>query len=390
MKRQFLLLAVVAIALLQSCNTLYSTRLIDMEIVEPAKVIFPADLNQIAARYNNSNVSYNPYFARYSNGATVLTEPENNDSIASEIYYQSFIHQLKNSILFDTVHQVSPANYSGTEIDASGINKIDTTLTQVNDAALMAVPILAEMHTKYTQPPEPAKASIQLNPKYGLYNENDLKLIADSTGADLLLSLDYFSVYERCNYKSKINAYCFEYVFALWNFYNLKEKKLQYFYNRIDTISWIRTPFNDIKLPGREVAIMTAAEIAGQNFANFLAPHWVPVQRTFYKSGHIEMKKAEKLADDNKWLEAAEIWKKNTKNENKNIAAKSMFNLAVACEIEGDIDAALDWIVRSYHVFGEQNDVHEFNCREYLRILGQRKLDIKKIDLQFNPQNPEF
>lgn len=387
MKWQFKLLAFAVATVLQSCNTLYNTSLINLEIVEPAKVIFPPDFKNIAVRYNNSNVSYNPYFAQYSNGTKVLTDETNSDSLASEVYFNSFVSQLKNSILFDSITEISPADYSGVEFDVSSAPKKDSLLKLADSASLFAVPILAELHDKYTTPPDQPKYIVKLNSDYGLYSKENIHQIADSTDADLLLSLDYFSVYEECNYKSQVRQFCVEYVLVMWNFYDLRDEQLQYFYHRIDTVSWFRNANQYTVLPHRSDAILNASEIAGQNFSNFLVPHWVSVERTFYKSGHVELKQAEKLVDENRWLEAAKIWKKNTNNENKSIAAKSMFNLAVACEIEGNIDAALDWIVKSYHVFGEENEVHSFNCRDYLRILGQRKADFKKIDLQFNPPN---
>ena len=57
------------------------------------------------------------------------------------------------------------------------------------------------------------------------------------------------------------------------------------------------------------------------------------------------------------------------------IAAKCMYNMAVACEMNDQLEPALEWAVKSYHVFGEKNEVHASNCREYIQILGQRKVD---------------
>jgi hypothetical protein len=100
----------------------------------------------------------------------------------------------------------------------------------------------------------------------------------------------------------------------------------------------------------------------------------------FYKSGNVEMKKTEELIEENRWLEAAEIWKKKTTNKNKSIAAKSMFNMALACEMNSDLDAAIDWAAKSYLVFGSKNELHAFNCQNYISILARRKLDIQKIE----------
>jgi hypothetical protein len=59
-----------------------------------------------------------------------------------------------------------------------------------------------------------------------------------------------------------------------------------------------------------------------------------------------------------------------------------MFNMALASEMEGYIDAAIDWTVKSYHVFGEENKLHAENCKEYIRILSTRKRDLKIIEQQ--------
>jgi len=56
--------------------------------------------------------------------------------------------------------------------------------------------------------------------------------------------------------------------------------------------------------------------------------------------------------------------------------------MALASEMEGHLDAAIDWAVKSYHVFGETNKQHAGNCKEYIRILSTRKRDLKIIEQQ--------
>ena len=133
-------------------------------------------------------------------------------------------------------------------------------------------------------------------------------------------------------------------------------------------------------LPPRKHAVLASAEMEGEKFAEFLIPHWTEAERVYYRSGHIELKKTEELVEQNRWMEAAEIWKKNVNNKNKNIAAKSMFNMALACEVNGEIDAAIDWVVKSYHLLGSKNEIHEFHCKNYIEVLGWRKANIKQIE----------
>lgn len=59
------------------------------------------------------------------------------------------------------------------------------------------------------------------------------------------------------------------------------------------------------------------------------------------------------LAGD--WLKAAEIYKKETKNKNENIAAKATYNMALICEMEGNLDVAIDWLDRSNSVYKRKN-----------------------------------
>ncbi|HKJ78997.1 MAG TPA: DUF6340 family protein [Prolixibacteraceae bacterium] len=386
MKHRYLLPVIFILGFLQSCNTLYNTTLIDLEIIEPAKVIFPPDVKKIAVRYNNSNISYNPFFAKYATANKTLTDPENSDSLAAEIYYNRFLERITHSGLFESVIAVSPSDYSNVNFDLSLLPEKDSANLQLADPHEKALYIFSKLHKKYTPTTTNKSKTVEVDPHLALYTESELEQIADTTQANLLLSFDYFGVIDEIVRSNTLFNYNSEFVVSLWNFYDLNEKKLKYFYHRMDTIYWDKPDLNYEKLPTRTEAMLNAAEIAGERFSDFLAPNWVDVHRTFYRSGHIEMKQAQQLADENKWLEAAEIWKKNSKNANKNIAAKSMYNLAVACEISGNLEAALDWLVRSYHVFGNKNEVHAFNCQDYIRILARRQLDFKKINLQLNPE----
>lgn len=388
----------VIIFTLQGCNTLYRTSIVDIEVMIPAKVRLPHKYNHIAIKYNNTNVSYNPYFAMYSDGEQTLIDTVNLDSIAAVVYFQVFTDALKNNLLFDSVTILEPTyhtNYSynglSVEMDSSFLA---STIENI-PASKIAVRSLKIRLKKFI--PENRANAKEIDPKYGLYSENEIEEIAETTGADLFLSLDLFAAFDAINYNS-FSKSGHESVLSIsfWNIYDLDTKELIYFYNKYDTVYWNTRQLSglgiynlkDAKkiLPERKDAVLNAADIAGTNFAELLIPHWIEVQRMYYKSGQVELKKAEELVRQNKWLEAAEIWKKNVNNKNKSIAAKSMFNLALACEIEGNIDAAIDWVVKSSKVFDTKNEEHYYNCQSYLKILQQRKLDIRVIDRQLNPE----
>jgi hypothetical protein len=104
------------------------------------------------------------------------------------------------------------------------------------------------------------------------------------------------------------------------------------------------------------------------------------VERNYYKSRYTDLKVTYQLIKKQRWIEAAEILKRNVYNKNKIIAAKSMYNMAFVCEMNGEFDAAMDWAIKSFHVFGSKNQKHSDNCTKYINIIAQRKLDIRKIE----------
>ena len=94
------------------------------------------------------------------------------------------------------------------------------------------------------------------------------------------------------------------------------------------------------------------------------------------------MLKAEKLALKNNWREAAEIWNTMAKSKNAHIAAKAKFNMALACEMEGHPDLAIEWITKSYIEFNENDKQHKANCQRYINVLALRKKEIAKLEKQ--------
>jgi len=383
----FLILVVLA----SGCNTLYNTRMISIDIMEPARVKLPEGYKNLAVRYNNVNVSWNPNTAVYYVDGEEMIDSTNLDSIASHIYFDLFFETIKEQEFFGSIQEIKAADYSKTLIvdtlSKPEINFSDSTVKMKDYTSEIGAHILASEIKKTSPSPKEACEKKYLDPKFGLYTQKEISTIADSTSADLLLSFDHFytangTAYFLHNYTANEAVE----VHYLWTAYDLKKEKLEFLFSKTDTIYWSYTASKTEamkKIPPRKDAVLNAADIAGTNSAKFLVPHWTTVQRMYYESGNTEMKPARELVEQGKWLEAAKIWKINVNNPNKNIAAKCKFNMAVACEMSDQLDAALGWAVESYHVFGEKNEIHAANCRDYIRILSQRKLDFSLMEKQF-------
>lgn len=372
------------LVLLNGCNTLNNIQTIDLEIFVPSTIILSPDYQNVAVRYNNSNFTFDKWFRETQTDKKHQKDSLNIDSIAFVSYYKSILETLRKEQFFDTVNVIQPGDYSGFSFSDS-LFRLDSSKNQLSPFRSLSY-VLTHMKND-DKKDKPVK---YIHPELGLYTSDDLSKIADTTNCNILLSLDLLSISYGQKFDSELNTgYSVVYNMTFWNFYDLKEKQIVYQYNQIDTVTWQSPGVTFAKaanyMPEKDSAIIEAASISGISFAERLTPHWEFVQRMYYTSGHIELKKTEKLISEEKWLEAAAIWKANIDNKNKKIAAKSMFNLALACEMEGELDAAIEWTVKSYHIFGEENKLHAENCKEYIRILSVRKQDLKIIERQLNP-----
>lgn len=401
-----LLYLFLCLTFLQSCDTLQSISSVNFEIIIPGKINIPAKYRKAAIRYNNSNVARNSNFSSFFEDNEKIKDNTNIDSMASEVYYQIFTSYLKSQQFFDTIIELQPLNYSDIKVNDSLVyaqfetdNTIDSLQPIVANSEVFS---FTKLINDFSDSDSKKSKTKFLDPEFGLYTKEEIQQIADSTKADLLFSLDWFASIDgifspRYTMNSpgtinnediiKHNSQTVKEVVNIishWNFYDLKKQELIYSYRKTDTIKWIK-PASSLEeakriLPPRKDAILNAADIAASRFIEFLVPHWIEVERIYYKSGQIDMKKTEALIEENRWLEAAEIWKKNTTNKNKSIAAKSMFNLALACEMNGNMAAAIDWAVKSFYVFGTKNEFHAENCKNYIQILARRKIDIQNIE----------
>jgi hypothetical protein len=161
----------------------------------------------------------------------------------------------------------------------------------------------------------------------------------------------------------------------------IKTDSLSYMYNQMDTLIYDPSDFPLIISDHAKLNLLVnnSSEYLGRFFGTKIIPTWLTVERLYYKSGNQNMLLAEKYALNNEWLKAAEIWNKQSKNKNPRIAAKACYNMALACEMEGKLNAAIDWLVQSYSILNENNEEHKQNCQRYITVLAQRKKEIEKL-----------
>ena len=141
-------------------------------------------------------------------------------------------------------------------------------------------------------------------------------------------------------------------------------------------------------LPELGFAVSQAAIFSGEQFYYRVSPHYISVNREYFKnlknikgfkiksdnSNSLFIKAAKHVSNRN-WQEAVGIWKKITNHENPSVASRACFNMALAAEANGNIDIALTWITKSIN-FGNKK------AKFYRSKLEQRKIDVQKLKNQ--------
>jgi hypothetical protein len=120
------------------------------------------------------------------------------------------------------------------------------------------------------------------------------------------------------------------------------------------------------ELPSQYQTVRMLAVESGEAYAARIAPTWALVRRPYFATGHDVLREAKPyvLADD--WLGAEQLWHEVRDYGDTKTRAKAAFNLALACEVDGRLERAVEWA--SDAVIGLPNA----KVRRYLALLKRR------------------
>ena len=166
---------------------------------------------------------------------------------------------------------------------------------------------------------------------------------------------------------------------ARWSVYTTTGCKRMEQYLYVDTILWSSEApqgFNyDLQvLPEPENAYLEAFYWAGNGYGKRIVSTWEETERFYYCTHNKLMKKACMEASNNRWREAATIWKELSGYKNKSLAAKASFNMVLVCELEDKLDLAQSWAIKSYLLD------KTWAVENYLDIINTRIFVKKKYD----------
>jgi hypothetical protein len=130
------------------------------------------------------------------------------------------------------------------------------------------------------------------------------------------------------------------------------------------------------QLPPKRTALNDAGAFAGFQYAVRISPSWTKVQRQYYVKGHTYLETTKPMVKRNNWKQAIGFWKQLAENKDPKIAGRACYNMAVAAEMEGNLEIALQWAERAWKNHGLKK------ARTYINILNTRIMHQQRLKEQ--------
>lgn len=312
------LFCLIGIAL-SSCKSFYSV--INIETPVPAKEALPDDIQSLTLM----NRSINNQFMEHQE-----------DTL--ENYFYRHNYQLSAVVL---------------DIDAA-----DTTLLVLAD--------LLYASGRYDVV-VPLERNIPKNISYNLIpdtlNTEFVRQICETYQTDALMVMEQFSTkamtdYSAESYRSMDGTFNTYYASldmkynAFFRIYKPGNKTIEI--PIADTIYWengdVDLEFLFVRLPSVKEAVINAGIKVALDIDSKISPTWKREKRGFFVLDRGK-DQTRQWMEENKTQEAREYWMQMTQSDKKKIKSRAEYNLALVSELEGDIDQAMEWALKSYNTY---------------------------------------
>lgn len=149
-----------------------------------------------------------------------------------------------------------------------------------------------------------------------------------------------------------------------------------------DSIFWQASDFSlenlYLQMPKTKDALIDGGVACAIKMTGYISPVWINQNRTYYLTGKKEIDAAVPMILDNRWDEATIIWLKYANINATSVRAKVEYNLALASEIKGDFNLAIDWAMKSF------KSKYTRAAELYVKLLNERH---KEIELKKNKKS---
>lgn len=152
-----------------------------------------------------------------------------------------------------------------------------------------------------------------------------------------------------------------------------------------DSVFWDIDPSLSDKALVEEIS-----QRASSLLASHLVPHWENTTRLYFNGGSPEMRDAAVSLNENDWEGARSLWMALYESRKKgSLKLKAAFNTALACEMLGDMDKAMEWLSKA-KALAKPNTEEEKIIGFYASLLDKRKGELPKLKLQMNRFQNKF
>ncbi len=142
----------------------------------------------------------------------------------------------------------------------------------------------------------------------------------------------------------------------------------------IDTINWESADNSQErmlrKMPSIKQALINAGIKVALDVDEKISPSWTREKRGYFIF-NAKDDPGQKYMNENNYEEAGKYWDELAKSNDKKIRSKAEYNLALISELNGDLDGAIDWGVKSFYSF------YRYQTEVYIK-----KLQVRKKNLQ--------
>jgi tetratricopeptide (TPR) repeat protein len=222
--------------------------------------------------------------------------------------------------------------------------------------------------------------------------------ICESTGSDILVcmeDLQIFNEYETYKGEENWGVTDIKY-FVVWRIYDPLHQKFHdervitdSLYTEISSLSYAK--LLEEKMPTRQEINGEVAYEVGRNYANLISPTWKSFTRKYFVAGHQEFSLAHYYLNNDDVDRAIEIWERHAGSEDKKLAGRSSFNLALAYELKEDFKKASHWIrksIKTYRAMDKQPAEYKY-IKEYYKELTLRTQNNYLLDKFFGKEKTE-
>ena len=126
----------------------------------------------------------------------------------------------------------------------------------------------------------------------------------------------------------------------------------------------------------RKEAVLQVSNNIGHNYALRIFPYNTRVRREYFVKGTNNFEVAKRRAQTGDWDGAAELWEREVSNPKGKVAGRAYYNMAIINEINGDLEAAVDWASKSYSHYKIKDAL------DYVKVLKRRMIRIEQLQQQ--------